>query len=60
MMHPNDVDVFYDIVSEVYCRPVTKKLTSKLLFSRMKLDLKGDPLEKIIQLEKQFLKIWMI
>jgi hypothetical protein len=56
MMHPNDVDVFYDIVTEVYCRPVMKRLAEELVFSRMKSDLTGEPLEKVIQLEKQFLK----
>lgn len=32
MLHPNDVDVFFDIVTEVYCRPNMRTLAKDLFF----------------------------
>ena len=54
MIHPNDVDIFYDIVSEVYCDPKMKTLAVDLFFSRLKQDVVGEPLEQIIKLEQKF------
>ena len=54
MLHPNDVDTFYDIVAEVYCSPAMKTLAQDLLFSRIKKDLVGEPLEFVLDLEKDF------
>ena len=56
MLHPNDVDVFYEIVSEIYCSSAMNTLTSDLFFSRIKKDLVGDPLETILNLEKKFIE----
>lgn len=50
MFHPNDVDTFYDIVSEVYCSLVMKTLAQDLFFSRIKKDLVGEPLDVVLEL----------
>lgn len=55
MMHPNDVNAFYDVVTEVFCSPAMKTLAKDLVFSRMKSDLTGEPLERISLLEQKFL-----
>lgn len=55
MLHPNDVDMFYDIVKEIYCSPFMKTLAKDLVFSRMKKDLVGKPYQRIEKLEKEFL-----
>ena len=54
MLHPNDVDIFYSIVAEVYCSPARKTLAEDLFFSRIKKDLVGEPLNVVCKLEKQF------
>ena len=54
MLHPNDVDIFYSIVAEVYCSPAMKTLAEDLFFSRIKKDLVGEPLNVVCELEKQF------
>ena len=53
--HPNDVGVFYEIVTGVYCSPFMKTLEKDLVFSRLKLDLVGPLYNKIVELEKEFL-----
>lgn len=55
MLHPNDVAVFYDVVTEVYCSPFMSTLIQDLVFSRMKSDTTGPVLERIIEVEKEFL-----
>ena len=54
MIHPNDVDIFYNIVTEVYCNPFMNTLAQDLMFSRMKQDIVGKPLEKMLKLESEF------
>ena len=54
MLHPNDVHVFYDIVTEIYCSPFMITLAQDLVFSRMKNDVVGPALEKTIEIEKEF------
>ena len=56
MLHPNDVNIFYQIVSQVYCNPSMNTLADDLVFSRMELDLVGEPLENILKLKKEFTK----
>ena len=55
MLHPNDVDIFYNIVTEIYCSPLMETLIQDLVFSRMKSDTAGPVLEKILEIEKEFL-----
>ena len=55
MINPNDVGVFYDIVTDIYCAPFMQTLIQDLVFSRMKSDTAGPVLEKIIEIEKEFL-----
>ena len=55
MVHPNDVDIFYKIVSEIYCSPFMKTLAKDLVFSCMKSDTRGLALSKLIEIEKEFL-----
>ena len=54
MLHPNDVDVFYDIVTDIYCSPELGTMANDLFFSRIKKDLAGEPLKTVINLEEQF------
>ena len=54
MLHPNDVNIFYDIVRDIYCSPFMETLVQDLVFSRMKSDTTGSVLEKIIEIEKEF------
>jgi len=54
MLHPNDVDIFYNIVSDVYCDPRMKTLAVDLFFFRIKKDVVGEPLSKIEKLKKKF------
>lgn len=56
MLHPNDVDVFYEIVSEIYCSSAMNTLASDLFFFSIKKDLVGDPPETILNLEKKFIE----
>ena len=51
MLHPNDVDIFYKIAAEVYCSPFMNTLAQDLMFSRMKQDIVGKPLEIMLELE---------
>lgn len=55
MLHSNDVDLFYNIVTDVYCGSFMKTLANDLVFSRMKQDLVGEPLDKILKLETEFI-----
>jgi len=55
MLHPNDVAIFYDIVTEIYCSPFMRTLVQDLVFSRMKSDTTGSVLDRIIEVEKEFL-----
>lgn len=54
MLHPNDVDIFYTIVTEIYCSSFMKTLAQDLVFSCMKSDTRGQVLCKIIEIEKEF------
>ena len=54
MLHPNDVDIFYKIAAEVYCSPFMNTLAQDLMFSRMKQDIVGKPLERMLELESEF------
>ena len=56
MLHPNDVEHFYDIVSEVYCDEKMMTLAENLFFRKIKEDLTGEPLAKVEKLEKEFLE----
>ena len=47
MLHPNDVDIFYSIVTDIYCNPFMKTLAQDLVFSCMKNDTRGDVQRKI-------------
>lgn len=55
MLHPNDVDIFYKIVTEIYCSSFMKTLARDLVFSCMKSDTRGQVLGKIIEIEKEFI-----
>ena len=55
MLHPNDVDIFYKIVTEIYCSSFKKTLARDLVFSCMKSDTRGQVLGKIIEIEKEFI-----
>ena len=54
MLHPNDVDIFYEIVSDVYCSPYMKTLANDLIFEVMKQDVRGPELAEIQKLQEQF------
>ena len=56
MLHPNDVEHFYNIVSEVYCDEKMSTLAEDLFFNQIKKDLAGEPLVNFEKLEKKFLK----
>lgn len=55
MLHPNDVAIFYEIVTDIYCSPYMETLISDLVFAPMKGATAGSVLEKIIEIEKEFL-----
>ena len=55
MLHPNDVDMFYRIVTEIYCSSFMKTLAQDLVFSCMKSDTRGQTLNKLIRIEKEFI-----
>lgn len=50
----NDVAIFYDIVTEIYCSPSMETLIQDLVFFRMKNGTTGSVLEKILEIEKEF------
>ena len=54
ILSSNDVDIFYEIVSEVYCDPKINTLAANLFFARIKKDIVGEPLEKIEKFEQKF------
>lgn len=39
MLHPNDVDLFYNIVTNIYCSPMINTLDHDLFFFCVKKDL---------------------
>jgi hypothetical protein len=51
MLHPNDVDIFYKIVTEVYCSLFMNFLAQDLMFSRMNQDIVEKSLERMLELE---------
>ena len=51
MLYPNDVDIFYKIAAEVYCSPFMNTLAQDLMFSRMKQDIVGKTLERMLESE---------
>ena len=55
MLHPNDVQVFHKIVKEIYCSPYMETLMADLVFAPMKSATAGSVLEKIIEIENEFL-----
>lgn len=55
MLHPNDVDIFYSIVTDIYCDPFMKTLAQDLVFSCMKNDTRGDVQRKIEKIEEEFI-----
>ena len=55
MLHPNDVDIFYSIVTDIYCNPFMKTLAQDLVFSCMKNDTRGDVQRKIEKIEEEFI-----
>jgi len=55
MLHFNDVKIFYNIVTEIYCSPFMKTLAQDLVFSSMKSDIRGQVLGKLIEKEKEFI-----
>lgn len=56
MLHPNDVDTFYEIVTGIYSSPAMNTLADDLFFSRINKYLVGEPLKAVIKLEKQLKK----
>ena len=55
MLHLNDVDILYKIVTEIYCSSFMETLARDLVFSCMKSDTRGQVLGKIIEIEKEFI-----
>ena len=47
MVHPNDVGIFYDIVTEIYYEPRMKTLAQDLVFRRFKLSSVDSTAEKL-------------
>lgn len=43
MLHPNDVDIFYELAEELYCDPKMLSLANDLVFERFKKDTVGPP-----------------
>ena len=56
MLHPNDVDIFYEVVSDVYCNPRMHTLAQDLLFSRFKIDTIDECRKTIADIEEKFVK----
>lgn len=52
MLHSNDVDIFYNIVTDIYCSSFMQTLAKDLVFNSMRKNVKGVFLEK---LELEFL-----
>jgi hypothetical protein len=44
MVHPNDVDSLYKVISDVYCAPEMKNLAKDLVFARFKQNTTGKTL----------------
>jgi hypothetical protein len=55
MLHPNDVSIFYSIVTDIYCSSFMKTLAQDLVFSSMKSDTRGQVLDKLVEIEKEFI-----
>jgi hypothetical protein len=56
MLHPNDVHVFYDIVTDAYCDPRMLSLAQDLVFSRFIHNTTGKTKEKILEYQKEFVE----
>ena len=55
MVHPNDVDTFFKIVSEVYTDRTMRTLASDLVFSVFKENTVSDAKQRLIEIENKFL-----
>ena len=55
MVHPNLVDVMFDVISDAYCDSRMRTMASDLVFNRFIVNSTGEYREKIKQLEKKFL-----
>jgi DNA-directed RNA polymerase len=56
LLHPNDVDTFYDIVTEIYCNKNMSTLANDLIFACFKKNTVGDIHSNIINIELEFNK----
>lgn len=56
MLHPNDVDAFYNIVKKIYCSEKMSTLVEDLVFKRMKNNTVGVARETLERLENDFIK----
>ena len=54
MVHPNDVDIFFKIVSDVYTDPAMRTLARDLVFSVFKENTVSDAKQKLIEIENKF------
>jgi hypothetical protein len=54
LIHPNYVNVFYEVISEIYTSKEMMHLAKNLLFDPMKSDLDSDTLKEVEELEKDF------
>lgn len=55
LVAPEDVDIIYDVIRDVYCDPKMKNLASSLVFSRFISETRGDSQKKIKAIHAKFL-----
>ena len=56
MVHPNYVDVLYDIISNIYCDKNIKNMVSELMFKPFYSDTSGEVLDGLSVIEKNFVE----
>jgi hypothetical protein len=54
LLHPNDVQSFYDLVYDIYSKPELHQIADSLFFEHIKNVISGDSRSKIEELQAQF------
>jgi hypothetical protein len=54
-IHPNDVDTFYKIASEIYCKPEMKTLAEDLIFENIIHNSVKPQTSELIELKNEFI-----
>lgn len=54
MLHPNDVEIFYGIVTDIYCDPRMLSLAQDLVFSRFINNTTGKTRDNLLELQEEF------